>query len=66
MDTKQELSSTFEPDAPIRFAVKNKDFELAPKQIDSLFHDIEKYNEQFSMGSMLAKSIFHVIQFDDE
>lgn len=68
MDTIPESEQQIpkEQVAPIVFKNKDKEFQVKPTEIDELFADIGKYNQQFSMGAMLTQALFSHIRLEDE
>ena len=63
---KRELTSETVPDPiqaiEINFEVAGQKISINSKNINELFSDMEKYNHQFSIGAMLARSIFNVFE----
>ncbi len=50
----------------IKINIGDKTEELPVVAVNHLFADIDRHNQQFSMASMMARSIFRHVRFEDE
>lgn len=53
---KRELDG-FDDDTTIDFTIDGELVSIKPSEINQLFSDLENYNRQFSIGSMMAKAL---------
>ncbi|MEK7616549.1 MAG: hypothetical protein AAB414_00650 [Patescibacteria group bacterium] len=56
------------PDQPltVRIETEREPYEVKIPAVSHLFSDIDRYNQQFSMGAMMARSLFSVVRFEDD
>src|SRR3990170_54136 len=64
--TDGTLSNSTPEETTVSFNVDNHPVEVNLRDINRLFFDIERYNEQFSMGSMMARTFKSLFAIDDE
>lgn len=65
-EPSEPVHRTLPEDAIVKIELDNRPYEVRLAAVDHLFADICKYNDQFSLGSMMVRALFAHFKVEDD